>query len=922
VTLAPPQGRALRVNPAALTQKVNQQLRAHRAGPNPVLLVRAEPAWSHDPLLTTPDGVQLRVVPCVSALAVWEQVSSARDTGRVLLTDLTEGQLGTGILSQVFRQRILTIESWDLIAECFGAQRLDPRLEAETWAGEALIDAMPPGGWPPLAGTVLRRDLALRYLAAARLGLDRLKLPPEDLDAQALLLWSTLPAAPESLAQLRDAERTGLVGWLVGEFGRPARALFALVAAGHGTDALAVGLVCAALWSADDADSLRAQGRVDQYLGNGHLDAVTVRSFADTATQVVVDLLHPLNDGAGDAFTTRQIGHTVLDRTEELLIQFGATGAARHSATMRSGFEYRLGTVADALTAALARPTPDAVTAAATAVEALAGHHLADLHGHRVERARMALRLVRWLGTPAEVASSVGDGISRQVDDWSWADLALSHVWTGEDVHGGLKRVYRQIHDRVRDRRRELDRAFAGRLAAWTNAGSAAGDLLTVETLLPRVVAPLVRDGSRGVLLIVIDGMSTAVAAELAEELARQSWVEYDPLAGKGDAARRRGVVAALPTLTAVSRTSLFSAALRRDDQRDERAAFESHHLWQGRPARLFHKGTVQGTAGEVLGEELERALSEPETLVGVVINTVDDALDHGRESADAGWQLGQLGSLRTLLDHARYHGRAVIITSDHGHVLERDGVLKSAGTAGSARHRTDPAPAGEGEVELAGPRVVADGKRVVALWDPQLRYLPRKAGYHGGASLAEVTIPLLAFLRLGAGTPNGWALVGSQQPPWWSSAQEVPLPTPTPTPPVPQKKPKKGQPSPDEVALFDLPAATPAATPAPAAPTLVDALLASDMFGAQHGLTPRKVPLPKIRGALEALLDANGVLPTIVVAQRAGEQPARATGFLTTLQRIFNVDNFQVLSLTNDGRTVRLNVALLRAQFGLRDAG
>ena len=47
---------------------------------------------------------------------------------------------------------------------------------------------------------------------------------------------------------------------------------------------------------------------------------------------------------------------------------------------------------------------------------------------------------------------------------------------------------------------------------------------------------------------------------------------------------------------------------------------------------------------------------------------------------------------------------------------------------------------------------------------------------------------------------------------------------------------------------------------------------------------------------------------------------PARARGFITTLQLIFNVDNYPVLSVIDDGRTVRLDVALLREQFG--DAG
>ncbi|GAB3810394.1 hypothetical protein GCM10027605_48400 [Micromonospora zhanjiangensis] len=67
---------------------------------------------------------------------------------------------------------------------------------------------------------------------------------------------------------------------------------------------------------------------------------------------------------------------------------------------------------------------------------------------------------------------------------------------------------------------------------------------------------------------------------------------------------------------------------------------------------------------------------------------------------------------------------------------------------------------------------------------------------------------------------------------------------------------------------------------------------------------------------ALRALLDAKGVLPAAVLAERAGEVSARAGGFANMLQRILNVDNYPVLSLIDNGRTVRLDVTLLREQF------
>lgn len=932
--------RAVPASPAALAQRVGQQIEKHRHAfeRNQVLVVGAAPVWPYDPVIATREGIRLRVVPCVSALAVWEQVTLDDRTPRVLLTDLDSDDLGTGILSLVFRRKILDMEPWGLIAECFGAQRLDPRLEAETWAGPALIDAMPAGGWPRLVGTVLQRDVALRYLLVERLGLARLGVGPDDVDAPTLLRWSARRATQEPLARLSDGERAGLLDWIGSEFGPAARVLSVLIKTGHGDDALPLGLVCASLWSADDPDSLRAQGRVDQYLGAAHLETAVIQSYAKVATQAVAELLHSAQGQSAEAIAARQLGHKVLDRAEELLLGFAASAAARHSDTLRSGFEHRLGTVAFHLNAAQAADPAGldaAVVAADAAVEHLASHHLATTYQHRVDRARMALRLVRWLATTPALPSGVAEGIDQHITQGAWVDIALDHVWTGEDAHGELARVYRAVHDRVSERRRQLDRAFADQLATWTATAGASGDMLTVEALLARVVAPAVRDGGRPVLLVVIDGMTASIAADLVEDVTSSGWVEFDPLGGKPhsqNAGRRRGAMAALPTVTSVSRTSLLTGDLRSGDQATERVVFDNHPLWRGRPARLFHKGTMFGDAGEVLHEDLVQALSDAETLVGVVINTVDDALDHGRESADAGWRITNLGPLRTLLDHARYHGRAVIVTSDHGHVLDRNGSLLPAETPVSGRHRTDMAPPREGEVELAGPRVVADNERVVALWDPRLRYLPRRAGYHGGASLAEVTVPVLALLPLGAASPPGWRVLGPQQPSWWSATAGDRAEAPSPVPaaaPVPVRPAKKSNKSafPSDIAMFELPeqsgpdASTGASAPASGSASLVERVLASEMFAAQHGLTPRKVPLAKIRGALTALVEANGVLPAAMVAERAGEQPARATGFVITLQRIFNVDNFPVLSLTDDGRTVRLDSPLLRQQFGLDKA-
>ncbi len=938
--------RVPRISPIALEQRMRRLLRPAGSRPgtltHPIVLVRAEPVWDGEPEFQV-DGKDVRVVPCVSPLAVLEQVTARSETPRghvlVLLTDREEGELGDGVLSHVHRHRVHVVEPWALVEESFGAARLDPRLAGEKWAAQALLDAMPPGGWPRLPGAVLSRDTALSQLAARRLGLDRIGRGADGIDVPTLLRWSYLPGAAEALRALRAEERHGLLGWLTGRTGRAAHPLFALVDAGRGTDALPLGLVCACLWGAGaPAGAERAQGRVETYFGDGRPDAVqlddaALRAFATVAHDVVVGMLAAATNGVTGSDEDGEQVHTVLDRAEELLLQFGAQDAGRVSDVLRSGFEHRVGVVAAALRTCLADHSPERMAAAAAAVADLRRHHLAGIRHHRVGQTMMAQRLVQWLGAAGEQPESVGAGVDAHLADWGWVDVALQHIWTGEDVHPELSAAYRAVYMAAAERRHVLDETFAHRLAAWTSAGAPPGEALCVETVLERIIAPLLRtDGARA-LLVVLDGMSAAVAVELAQNLRRERWQEYDPLGGRpAGPARRRAAIAALPTVTTVSRASLLSGRLTAGGQTDEKAAFEHHRLWRGRSVRLFHRGSLHGGPGVRLATDLTEALGGDDAVVAVVINTVDDSLDAGHEGFDIAWTMSDIWALRAVLDHARAVGRAVVITSDHGHVPEHGGRMTAAPDALSARHRSGEGPVADGEVELTGPRVMTSDNRIIALWDPRLRYTARKAGYHGGASPAEVTVPVLAFLPFapsGKGTvPRGWRALADQRPDWWSLERNLTnVPPAQAAPPVVEhqpRRPRRRPPVHEGQAAFDLPAPEPepvATEPVPArtgAQTLVEALLATEMFRAQAELTPRKVPAKKIAAALAALLDANGTLATAVVAERAAEHPSRAVGFATTLQRIFNVDNYPVLSLIDDSRTVRLDVVLLREQFGI----
>lgn len=957
---------AVRLNLATLTQYLSAQtsLADALAGRDRrrAVLLRSAPRWDGPAEHSWGDGQSARIAAAPSPLAVHELVlGHLSDTATgpavlVVLTDREQNELDPAILARTHKQRVDMVDSWDVVRDAFGAHQVDPRLKDDKWAAEALLEAAPPGGgWPRLGGGMLSRGTALTALALRRLRLGRYEdetarqdhaTAADRLDTHTLLGWSLIPGGPERLLALRGPERAGLAAFLGEEdqAGLAGRALLALVEAEHGPDAVAFGLLCAALWchAEPDAAVYTARGRAERWFGDRppvrgeQLDAM-VAAFGRATEDYVGTLLAAAKRDGGpvseEAREARRTSDTILERASALVRQFGAEAAARTSPLLPAGLDARFTAVGEALAAG----EPEALDAA---VRSLSEHRRADGPEvrARIERARMGQRLVQWLATdPAAEAPHVGAAIGRHTEETAWVDRAVEHIEAGGDPDDRLRAAYDALAARVRRQRHEIDCDFARTLATWTAAGTDPGGMLTVETFLERVVKPVVRGADdRRVLLIVLDGMSAAIATELAEEL-RSSWAEFDPVAAEGSP-RRRAMAAALPTLTSVSRTSLFAGRLMRGSQKDEAHLFPALPLWGGAPAAVFHKDDLRaGSAGDTFGSALTDALMDGRTHVAVVLNAIDDRLAKEQKLGDGAWRAEHIPGLPDLLRIAASQGMAVVITSDHGHVVDRHGAKVETCSPLSARHREPGGTVEPAEVELHGTRVVAPepGGSIVALWDADSRYTARKAGYHGGASLAEFTIPVLAFLPFGASPPASWRELGDQRPAWWS----LDAPSPRPAVPAPPEHPTPGEravrqrPTKAQArlarthdALFDV-AVVPSpeddgtlVTAAAVSPddALVTALFASETFQGQIGLLARRPPMEKVEGAIRALIEAGGTLPVTALAQRVSYPATRADGFAAILRQLLNYDGVQVLETLPDGRTVRLDLSLLRMQFDL----
>ena len=303
-----------------------------------------------------------------------------------------------------------------------------------------------------------------------------------------------------------------------------------------------------------------------------------------------------------------------------------------------------------------------------------------------------------------------------------------------------------------------------------------------LEDLLPAVVLPLAHCAP--VLLLVLDGMSAGVGTEvLASVLARVSdgWAEA-LLPGQ---TRRAAALAVLPTLTEVSRASLLCGELRTGSQDVEKRGYAALTQAHGLPgAELFHKKPLDSSRlGYAVADDIAAAIADVtgRPLVTCVLNTIDDALDRS-DPGGTDWGADAVKHLAPLLDRARHAGRVVVLTADHGHIVERrQGTQRQYADISSGRSRAAAVPAADGEVLVSGPRVLLHDGRAVLAVDEHLRYGPLKAGYHGGAAPAEAVVPV-AVLMPGAVPDLELTLAPPQEPGWWlDPVTDVAPPTPRP---------------------------------------------------------------------------------------------------------------------------------------------
>jgi hypothetical protein len=556
----------------------------------------------------------------------------------------------------------------------------------------------------------------------------------------------------------------------------------------------------------------------------------------------------------------------VLAQAERIARQI-ELDAGRHR-LLRVPLEGALSSAANA--SAEGHPPDDA------AIEGLKRNLHAPELAESIELVADLARLARFqrLEVPAEDGAALA-WFGHALQDVAWADLAYRRARRAlETAPAWLGDPARRVITAWVSRRDVLNAKFAESLAThWADLARSTDvrHTLALHQLTRCVVRRLVNDGSR-VLLLVLDGCDLASFLEILESIPADRRIglalpEVRDAVLREDLAAMGALGAAispLPTVTSHSRRALFAgeifgnAAL--DDTESVAAnATADQRAWDrnvalgGTPRRLFLKGDLGATS-----EPLLDALRSKDTpLLSAVFNGVDDALSSKETTPLSRWSLGALGAgAAEVVQVAIDEGWCVLVTADHGHTpfVSSDRKVAPAGLG----HRFT-AEACEGAVVFRSGPLPRQPLYLLTRFGAWFGH--QRRGFHGGAGIEEVVVPL-AFLGRVRGEQEG----RPRAPAWWWSLEGI----------------TKGLP-PGELLRMD---ALRAASPVPMASTAAHqgGDVSKPPVQPEFELDARLASLTDEERRVVALLHQNQSVRLSTIAHHIKKSPMRAAGFMQQL--------------------------------------
>jgi len=898
----------------------------------PFIGIESQQSWKGAPEIRIDRGVAL-IRDCPSPLAFREALTEIPQENQfvVLVTRSSESDLGQDVLARIARSRLHSLDRSILLQDRFGATSIDPEVfKAGAGAGatgpslaDALLEVPSSVEWKAPGGVL---DVGSAWTLFTQ---QQLRVDGDPTTVDGWIAWTADDAAAARFASLDGALRDALRAWLADRIGPIVRPLFALIEDGRADDVVPMGLALRVVPAPDEpaateSPALRdAAIRLESRLG-GPVQSSWRLLWAEAAEKLVRRRRLDARDEEVDVH---------FRRAAELLEELGARDHAGASAILPIGFDARLQAVVAQLRGAVDRDAKATRAGLDAAFETLRAHERSRDPEANLDAIEMATRLGRWLLEQREklpaAPGSFSAAATRQLAEGSFVDVARAAIVHGHSVPV-VAELFRRLIERTTELREQQNAEFGRLLSGWLDTGSNDG-VVPLEEVVTSVVAPLV--DSAGVLLLVLDGMSVANFIELAPDLEERGLVEVLPT----DARRLPGI-AVLPTETKFSRTSLFCGKLVVGDAAAEKDGLAAHPALRakGVEARVFHKDELVGADGVGLSEEVRRRLAQPsKNVVGIVLNAIDDWLAKGDQHR-IHWDTTTIKPLDQILDAAREGGRYIVITSDHGHVVERDSTARPTAD-GEARYRPATKAAASDEVALRGRRVLA-GERagIVAPWSERVRYGQKRCGYHGGASPQEVVVPVTTW----ATDLQGAEKVGMKEttfaaPLWWSRwnadslAPELPIEARAPAkrakPPATTRRAADAEKAP---LLFEAPkkvveessVAERVAREA-AVGDWIERLFSTPLYAEQRKKAARLAVQDAVVVRILRELDRRGGKLSRIALARAAELPAaRLQGYLAALQRLLSIDGYAAITEDAATETIELHRSILFDQFELKE--
>lgn len=934
------------LTPDALIAELELIHRKKHRSFNTLLLARMSPALDALTVRTHAGALSFHIASARSEIELRAALPDALDAPPVaVLLDWDPGRLPADLFGRVADGRVNTIARGRRLRSAFSHAQLALEVEQCRPLADALLDdpqlrrPAPPGGLVTL-------DVAWRAWLTAR------KVFGEESEREVtLLLRVTRQPAPAPVVALfarqpdllREAE-----AWMRGALGPIAPWAMRLWLDGKGMLAGALAFVL------DGArGSLGAQDFLDGIL-SARLAEIS-KALADVS-RAEPRLLHLWADLAGLLAAQCEDDPAQLLRLLEAADGLLPSHESISIALMRSDFlrvalDQRKRALADALRSAALDPTTESFHGVIERLDALGRHQLRKSEPAQqvlFERARMAARLIGWLALRArDIPHSVSESdlvvLSTRAEDYvrqgGFADLArrIARGSAADPLGAAIQTVVARA-DQQRD---QDDGVFAEKLARWTELGRVSDRVLPIEAALDRFGAKFLENQPhRKLLILLLDGMSWDRAIELLESLESS---HYAPLRWSVPRSGHGGVppvLAALPTITDVSRAAFFAGQLLRpgeglDTSKDplRLANHRSLRALDLKPTLLL-KGELQTPAGDASPDALD-LVGRSDRVVALVVNAIDDQLKAGPQ-VRVEHTVDTIRPLRDLLERATLANRAVLLVSDHGHVsgarMERLPYRRPEGEMGGARWRIDRAPTDrtDAEVSCGGSYVwrPPGAERIALIARETSSYgIAATAGEHGGATLAEVVAPAILVgaeslaerVRTGADMSDRDAALEVRplvRPPWWSLRIESSAGGRVAAMPSAPSKPARPEPSSTPLLptlASELRPSAVAAQKTPEAPSPWTAFFQSSRALKQSGqrMDPRFI---KVIDALDA---ARGVLSAERLSAEADVLASRVEGLIASMSEILNADGTPVIQYDPATRLVRLDLDALREIFG-----